>query len=179
MPDEVKAKDRYLDDRAEELTGFFQKLLPHEMRTRTHPSACKNVVVEAAELAKNIRLSVASCWFVFEFPAKDPPNGRILFSADLEDYIVINLATGQPIRGVQTIIAGPDGRVGEVLCCIHPALKRKGGKNGKDIVVAKATILVKFDYAPAKRGTRKAKESSASVKEEETSNHVGREPGRA
>jgi hypothetical protein len=113
------------------------------------------IVTEAAELSRSIRLSPAFYEFEIDFVPRDSMHSRVLYGADLERYKAVDNASGQPIRGVKNVVIGINGRIGEKLCVIHPALKRRGKSVEKDVVLVPTTILVKLDLPAIPRGKAK------------------------
>ncbi len=111
-----------------------------EGQVQRHP-----LVLEAAELATDIKESM----LIYGFEdSLEPPNGngvRVITIHDLKNCIVIDSRTGQALYSSANPVTGPGGRVGEVLFCLFPAFVRISADGNKKIVLVKATVVVKFD----------------------------------
>jgi hypothetical protein len=101
---------------------------------------------DAAELAHQIRLSPRLYNFVTDFRSNDSNRKRVLFEEDKAKYRIINAANCQPLRDSDIIEVGPNGRIGQKLCVIHPSLIRSGGTERNDMTLTKATILATLDH---------------------------------
>ena len=121
-----------------------------------------------AELAHNIRLSPFSYDFPASFKPNDSAKSRVLRSEDLGKYKLMDAQTGQPIRGPSSVVVGKDGRAGEKLCVIQPALVRRGINGAKDVTLVKATVLASFDSPTLRRGKARIGEVKGGV-----GNHAG------
>ncbi|KIY00569.1 uncharacterized protein Z520_03232 [Fonsecaea multimorphosa CBS 102226] len=111
------------------------------------PVICREIVKEAADLANNIRQSMAE--YAFDFRV----GSAVLFEEKVKNFTVIDCGTGSTLSSSAVPIPGPDGRVGEILFLVYPAFVRKSTGSSKEIVLVKPTILVKFDQ-PVPRGKR-------------------------
>lgn len=145
-------REKYLDSRCSELSKLLVSLLPANQRTTFRRQDLRKLFSEAADLATNIRLSPATYLFACNYGEGNP-----LYLGENRAFKIINQASGQPIRSSDVFKSNQDGKIGEKLCLIHPALVRKGKESGRDVNLVKATMLCSFDYLMARR--RKTKDA--------------------
>ena len=143
--------------------AILTKLMPQGRQSDYEVQSFGTLSTECEDLAANIRLSNASYTFIAEFCANNTPESRILYERDLRQYRVLNEATGQPIRGEKSVQVGLDGRVGEKLCVVHPAMVRCGQSGESGLTLIPATILVKLDMPEVRRGKMKGLETNAGL----------------
>lgn len=124
-----------------------------ECQGASEETECQQIVLEAAELARTIREATGDYDFRFDFMPSDRPEEKVMRIEDLKKFKVIDSRTGSPLRSSAVPIAGSGGRVGEALFVVHPAFVRKATRTSQEIILAKATIVVKFDN-PIPRGGR-------------------------
>lgn len=147
------ARKRYLQKRCSELEEMLKELLPVEHRIFFRSQELRNIFEEAADLAKNVRLSPAAYRYQFRSKVGEP-----VFGHQMDVFKAVDEATAQLIRSSDILKADRDGRVGEMLCIIQPGMMRKGQNGGRNVTLVKATILCRFDHAVARR--RKIKKST-------------------
>ena len=150
------SREEYLDIRFSDLTTVFTSLLPVEQRAAFRGQDLRKLFTEAADLATNIRLSPTTYLFSSEHDLGEP-----LFTGDIQGLKIINQASGQPIRSLDIIEATQDGKIGEKLCVVHPALVRKGKESGDDITLVKPTVLCNFDCPVTRRKKTKDRAGEA------------------
>lgn len=100
---------------------------------------------EASDLAHEMRLSPQPYAFDIAFRYSASNRNRFLFDGEIDKYRIINTATCQPLRDDDLVTAARDGRFGQKLCVVHPALVRRSGIEQGDTILTKATILVSLD----------------------------------
>ena len=115
---------------------------------------CRQFVNEAADLAKNIRQSMAQYDFEYDITPGLSNEDVALAANDLKKYKIIDSRTGSLLRSSASPIAGPDGRVGEALFVVHPAFVRNATDSSQKIVLVKSTIVARFDEPVPARGMR-------------------------
>ena len=64
---------------------------------------------------------------------------------DLDTYRLVNAETGSEIHNPGMIDVDEDGRAGEKLCVVHPALIHRGRHGKADKTLVEAMLLVKLD----------------------------------
>ena len=119
----------------------------------TEQSQCHQFVRAAADLASNMRQSMALYDFEFEFEPSFGVENKVLKLDDLKKHKVVDSRTGSQLRSSATPVQGLNSRVGEVLFVVHPAFVRKATDTSQKIVLAKSTIMVRFDR-PVPQGGR-------------------------
>lgn len=144
-------REMFLSRRCSKLVEILRVRVPADQALTFRSQELRDIFTEAAELAKNIRLSTAV--YEYRYSCK---MGEALFLHEIQDFNVLDRSTAQLLRSSDMIQAGPDSRIGEKLCMIHPAFVRKGKNGGRDITLVKATILCGFDQPIHRRRTKKA-----------------------
>ena len=129
----------------QELLQCLQQLMPGQSVVEEEMKEVKSMVMDAWDLAKNIRESTGRFEWKADFQAGDTSRGKIMRFKDLKSYDVIDVSTGQPVRAssIKQLEAG--AKIGEKLCTVRPALVRKGKSEDEDLLLLKATIMVEFD----------------------------------
>ncbi len=143
-------REKHLHKRCSELEEMLKTLLPLEHKPSFRSQELRDIFEEAANLAKNIRLSPAAYQYQICCNIGGP-----LFGQQMDGFKAIDQATSQLIRPSDVFKATQDGRVGEMLCVIQPGLVREGQNGGRNITLVKATVLCRFDHPVVRR--RKAK----------------------
>lgn len=75
---------------------------------------------------------------------------------DLRKYKVVESRTDSALSSSATPVASPDGRIGEALFVVHLVLLRTWVGAEQKIVLAKSTIVVKFDHEVVRGGRDEA-----------------------
>lgn len=89
-----------------------------------------------------MRLTTAEYrWAAFDDKGSEP---KLLRGHEMQKYKLMDVRTGQVLK--RSVIKDDDEEtvIGEKLCVIFPALIRKGVKGGKEVTLAKETILVRI-----------------------------------
>lgn len=134
-------REKYLHGRCSKLEETLRMLVPADQTMAFRSEELRNVFRDAADLAKNIRLSQANYQYVGSCKT-----GETLFLDEVRRFKIIDQTSAQPVRNSDTMTGRQDGRIGEKLCVVQPALVRKGKNGGRDITLVKATILCNFDH---------------------------------
>lgn len=121
----------------------------------------KQVVLPAIDLATAIRVSMVDYQFVTHLFDKAPEKQHTIYRNEIQHYQLIDNATHKIIRPDSAVKIAEDGRIGNELLVISPALLRnKDGDNGA--VISRPTVLVKLDQPMARR-TRGVKDFGSFV----------------
>jgi hypothetical protein len=137
---------KYLHSRCSELEETLRMLVSADQTMAFRSEKLRNVFRDAADLAKTTHLSRANYQY-----AGSCSTGETLFWDEFRRFKIIDQANAQPIRNSDTMAARRDGRIGEKLRMVQPALVRKGKNGGRDITLFKATILCNFDHPVVRR----------------------------
>ena len=101
------------------------------------------ITLRAAELASQIATSSNQYTLEYYFVAADPKDTRQLDLGTAHSYNLIDVKTGQPVSSAYEVTYGKDGKAGEVLAVVFPALEHRD-RDGKVKVICKPTVLAKF-----------------------------------
>lgn len=116
---------------------------------------CRQFVQDAADLANNIRQSTNQYEFDFDSAIRGSQGDGGFKQEDLKKYKIVDSMTGYLLRSSARPVTAPDGRVGKVIFVVHPAFVRKSTTSSQEIVLVKATIVVKFDHPIPRQGRGK------------------------
>lgn len=144
-PGDLDERKKFIEEQCLAITKVLILFLPDGQEPVLNSESLSDIFREAADLAQQIRLSPQPYQFVIDFRYSDFNRDRILFETERAKYRIINAANGQAFRDSDIVEAGYNGRIGKKLCVVHPALVRKGEKEGEDVVLTKATILASLD----------------------------------
>lgn len=142
----VSGHNQYLEDQCQRLAAVLVKFLPAGQKTNFRLDRLLKIFEEASDLAHEMRLSPRSYAFDIAFRFSASNRDRVLFYGDMAKYRIINTATCQALRKSDLVAVAQDGRIGEKLCVVHPALVLRRGIEQGNIVLTKATILARLDY---------------------------------
>ena len=110
----------------------------------------KQIVLPAVELVTAIRLSMVDYQFVARLFNKGPEKEHTIFRNEIQHYQLVDNATHKIIRPDSALKIAEDGRIGDELLIVSPALLRKKDKDHRAII-SKPTVLVKLDQPMEKR----------------------------
>ena len=151
-------KASYVQATLDEIVAHLEVVVEEHGSIDFDAGVCRKTITRAADLAHNIRLSTTEYRFEFHFDPKTPSKDRVFFIQDLDRFNVVDCKTAQPLPRSSSVNADENGRVGEMISTIHPALQRKGHNGGEDLELIKATVLVRFDRE-VQRAAKKRKAS--------------------
>ncbi len=122
----------------------------------------QDITTTAAKLASKIATASDRYSMKYSFRPSHSTEARQLYTNMLGDYSLIDIETGQTVTSAFTITSRKDGRVGEMLAVILPALERVQ-EDVMAVIVVKSTILVRFDQPVQRKGRAKAKGKGESM----------------
>ena len=111
----------------------------------------KQIVLPAIQLSTKLRLSTSDYLLTSRRFVKDSGPGSSVFVYEVKDSSMIDITTQKMIRPDSNLKIAEDGRIGQEMLVLAPAVLReqKGGKSR--ILVSKPTVLVKLDEPMGKR----------------------------
>lgn len=111
----------------------------------------KQIILPAIELSTKMRLSTSDYVLTSRRFVKDSGPGSSVFIYEVKDSSMIDITTQKIIRPDSNLKIAEDGRIGQEMLVLTPALLRdqKEGKNR--VLVCKPTVLVKLDEPMGKR----------------------------
>jgi len=111
----------------------------------------KQVVLPAIQLATKLRLSTADYCLIPHIFVKDPSKPTSVFFYEIKDCSMTDIATHKVIRPDSVLKVAEDGKIGEEVLVMSPALLRVHKEGKGKVLVCKPTILVKLDEPMGKR----------------------------
>ncbi|KAK4937982.1 hypothetical protein LTR10_021471 [Elasticomyces elasticus] len=149
-----QARECALRVAATTIRSSFMSVRSMDVDTRPGAGTCDRIVADAADLAGNVRQTIAMYEFDPDPWASAQVEIGVLKLEDWKKYKIIDSRTGQAVRSSAIPTADGNGRVGEILFVVHPAFVRKPTKTAAAIILVKPTIAVKFDHAIPRGGKR-------------------------
>ena len=110
------------------------------------------IILPSIQLANKLRLSTVDYRLLFRPFARDPGKASTAYHYEIPNASMVDLQTHKVIRPDSGLKVGDDGRIGEDVLVVSPALVRdsKDGGRGK-VLVCKPTVVVKLDEPMGKR----------------------------
>ena len=111
----------------------------------------EQIVSPAIQLSTKLRLSTSDYVLTSRRCVKDSGPGSSVFVYEVKDSSMIEITTQKIIRPDSNLKIAEDGRIGQEMLMLTPALLRDQ-KDGKSrVLVCKPTVLVKLDEPMGKR----------------------------
>ena len=104
----------------------------------------KQVVLPAVSLSTAIRVSMEDYHFVPRLFCKAPETANIIYHNEIQHYQLIDNGTHKIIKPDSSLKINEDGRIGNKLLIVSPALLRKKDSD-HSVIISKPTILIKLD----------------------------------
>lgn len=122
----------------------------------------QQIILPSVRLASQLRLSARDYRLIFHpfslrgsssaaSARNNNNNNSPAYGYEIANSRMVDLATHKVIRPDSALKVGEDGRIGEEMLVVAPALVREGGGGGR-VMVCKATVLVRLDEPMGKRG---------------------------
>lgn len=111
----------------------------------------KQIIQPAMHLATKLRISTTDYRLTFHPFARDSGKSTTAYHYEIQNCCMMDIMTHKIVRPDSVLKIAEDGRIGEEMLVVSPALVRdqKDGK-GK-VMVCKPTVLVKLDEPMGKR----------------------------
>lgn len=117
------------------------------------------IIHPAVQFANKLRLSTTSYRLIPHIFIKDKdrsstqqPHATAAYAYEIKDSTMIDIATHKILRPDSALKVGEDGRIGEEVVVIAPALLRLLREGKGKVLVCKPIVLVKLDEPMVKRG---------------------------
>ncbi len=111
----------------------------------------QQIILPAVHLANKLRLSTTDYRLLFHPFTRDPAKATTAYHYEIQNSSMIDLATHKVIRPDSILKVAEDGRIGEEVLVVAPAMVREQrGGQGK-VMVCKPTVLVKLDEPMGRR----------------------------
>lgn len=110
----------------------------------------KQIVLPAIELATAIRVSMVDYHFAVRLFNKAAEKQHTIYHNEIPHYQLVDNATHKVVRPDSVLKIAEDGRIGEELLVVSPALMRKKDEDHRAII-CRPTILLKLDQPMEKR----------------------------
>lgn len=111
----------------------------------------KQIILPAIQLSMKLRLSTSDYILTSRRFVKDSGPGSSVYVYEIKDSSMIDVTTQKVIRPDSNLKIAEDGRIGQEMLVLTPALLREQGDGKRRILVCKPTVLVKLDEPMGKR----------------------------
>lgn len=111
----------------------------------------QQIILPAIQLSVKMRLSTTDYRLASRRFAKESGQGSKIFVYEVKDSSMIDITTQKIIRPDSNLKVADDGRIGQEMLVITPALLRDQKDGRSRILICKPTVLVKLDEPMGKR----------------------------
>ncbi len=111
----------------------------------------KQIILPAVQLATKLRLSTTDYRLIFHPFTRDPSKATTAYHYEIQNSSMIDIMTHKIIRPDSVLKVAEDGRIGEEMLVVSPALVRDQKERNGKAMVCKPTVLVKLDEPMGKR----------------------------
>ena len=121
-----------------------------EERSEGWKSLYEQVIVPALQFSNSIHLSTVDYLILTRLP-KPADKPTAVFRYELQRCEMMDLTSHKMIRPDNILKTDEDGRIGEQMLCVQPALLRTQRNSANSIILCKPVLLVKLDEPMARR----------------------------
>lgn len=111
----------------------------------------KQIIQPAMQLATKLRLSSTDHRLTFHPFTRDPGRSTTAYHYEIQNSCMMDIMTHKIIRPDSILKIAEDGRIGEEMLVVSPALVRDQKDAKGKVMVCKPTLLVKLDEPMGKR----------------------------
>ncbi|KAL9131975.1 MAG: hypothetical protein Q9175_006635 [Cornicularia normoerica] len=111
----------------------------------------QQITLPTIALATALRLSTTDYRLIFHPVTRDPSKSTTAHHYEIQNTSMIDIATHKIIRPDSVLKIGEDGRIGEKMLVVSPAVVRDQKDGNGRVMVCKPTVLVKLDEPMGKR----------------------------
>lgn len=110
----------------------------------------EQVIIPAVQVSTSIRLSPVDYRTASRMP-KPPDQSKIMFINELQKCEMMDIITHKMIRPDSILKIAENGRIGEQMLVVQPALLRTLKGNNDSVILCKPLVLVRLDEPMARR----------------------------
>lgn len=103
-----------------------------------------HIVCPAIQVSTSMQLSSANYWITSRMP-KPPDQSTAVFVNEIQKCEMVDITSHKIIRPDSVLKIAEDGRIGEQMLVVQPALLRGQKDSGSSIILCKPTVLVRLD----------------------------------
>ena len=149
----LEEKTRQARLAAQSLSSALSTLISDPSNEKHSPSELFSQIIQPAiALATALRLSTTGYRLVFHPFIRDPSKATTAYNYEIQNSSMIDLMTHKIIRPDSVLKIADDGRLGEEMLVVSPALVRDQRDGRGKVMVCKPTVLVKLDEPMGRRG---------------------------
>ncbi|MCJ1467089.1 hypothetical protein MMC07_005711 [Pseudocyphellaria aurata] len=104
-----------------------------------------HVIVPAIQVSISMRISTTTYRLTSRMAGKPPDQASIMYAHELQRCQMVDVASHKIIRSDSALKVAGDGRIGEQMLVLQPALLRYQKEGGNTLVLCKPIVLVKLD----------------------------------
>lgn len=111
----------------------------------------EQIILPTIQLATKLRLSTTDYRLIFHPFTRDPSKTTTAYHYEIQNSSMIDIMTHKIIRPDSMLKVAEDGRIGEEMLVVSPALVRDQKDGNGKVMVCKPTVLVRLDEPMGKR----------------------------
>ena len=152
MPTFISEQTRQATLASETLCIALRSLISPSPNSDLDPSEIHHqIILPTVQLATKLRLSITDYRLLFHPFTRDPSKATTAYHFEIPNSSMLDLTTHKVIRPDSILKVADDGRVGEEMLVVSPALVRDQRDGKGKVMVCKPTVLVKLDEPMGKR----------------------------
>ncbi|MCJ1263738.1 hypothetical protein MMC22_003608 [Lobaria immixta] len=110
-----------------------------------------HIIHPAIQVSSSMRMSTATYRTTSRMAGKHADQASTMYVHELQRCLMMDVASHKIIRPDSALKVAEDGRIGEQVLVLHPALIRTQREGGGTLVLCKPTMLVKLDEPMGRR----------------------------
>lgn len=137
---------------AKSLHAALSYLLPDaETKKDGMKELLDHVIYPAIQVSTSMRMSTTTYRMTTRLANKNPDHNLIMYAHELQRCHMVDVASHKIIRPDSALKVAEDGRIGEQMLVLQPALLRIQREGGSNLVLCKPTMLVRLDEPMGRR----------------------------
>ena len=110
-----------------------------------------HIIYPAIHVSTSMRMSTTTYRMTSRLANKNPDLNLIMYVHELQRCYMVDVASQKIIRPDSALKVAEDGRIGEQMLVLQPALLRIQREGGSNLVLCKPTFLVRLDEPMGRR----------------------------
>ncbi|CAF9922409.1 hypothetical protein IMSHALPRED_005680 [Imshaugia aleurites] len=153
MDNFIEEQNRQAKIASQTLSEALSALISDTANDASSPDSLHAQIIQpTVHLATQLRLSTTTYRLFFHPFTRDAKKRSTAHHHEIPNSSMIDMATHKMIRPDSVLKIGADGRIGEEMLVVSPALVREQEDGKGKVMVCKPTVLVKLDEPMGKRG---------------------------
>lgn len=137
---------------AKALYAALSYLLPDaETKKEGWKELLDQIIRPAVQVSTSMCMSTATYRTTTRMAGKHPDQASIMYAHELQRCHMKDIASHKIIRPDSALKVAEDGRIGELMLVLQPALLRSQREGGSNLVLCKPSMLVRLDEPMGRR----------------------------